>query len=356
MTANIVSPLNYAAIPDGYRTVPGIPQVAVNEQGEVWNIKHNRPGKIQTSGGSGSNSSGYKFISMNIGGGKTSTKYVHRMVAMAFIPIPAEFLEYADILQVNHKDGNKTNNAVSNLEWVTAAGNIKHVLENGLKTLNKCLAKNLNTGEIREFPSSEHLAREFGISIKRLRRHLDSEFAGYHSKDYWVFKYKNNGKDWPVVTEDLIIPDRWDRNYGIWVANNIRDKAVPTAMAAKLEDLCNGIGMKYYSVQPEVRADGRDWVVQTWKFTYYSIPTAAMLDAVNYKKENKFRPIRKIKVTITGSQRKPNVYSSLREACAATGVSMTTVLYAINRKNGVHGQFLFEYEGTVLPALQGDKQ
>jgi len=51
---------------------------------------------------------------------------IHRMVAIAFIPNP-------NILpQVNHKDGDKNNNSVSNLEWSTNSDNMKHAIANRL--------------------------------------------------------------------------------------------------------------------------------------------------------------------------------------------------------------------------------
>lgn len=67
-------------------------------------------------------SSGYKFVRV----GKKSYP-LHRVVASAFVPNPGNKPE------VNHIDGNKTNNAVSNLEWVTSQENMRHAIETGLR-------------------------------------------------------------------------------------------------------------------------------------------------------------------------------------------------------------------------------
>jgi hypothetical protein len=64
---------------------------------------------------------GYQEVNLN-----NKSKYVHRLVAEAWIgKIPPK-------MTVNHKDGDKTNNAISNLEIVTYAENSKHGYENGL--------------------------------------------------------------------------------------------------------------------------------------------------------------------------------------------------------------------------------
>lgn len=52
--------------------------------------------------------------------------YVHRLIATAFVPNPD------NLPQVNHIDGNTRNNAASNLEWVTAQGNMNHAILTGL--------------------------------------------------------------------------------------------------------------------------------------------------------------------------------------------------------------------------------
>ena len=58
--------------------------------------------------------------------GKVNTKHIHRLVAEAFIPNPNNYLE------VNHKDGNKTNNCVNNLEWCSKKQNMEHAVKTGL--------------------------------------------------------------------------------------------------------------------------------------------------------------------------------------------------------------------------------
>ena len=68
---------------------------------------------------------GYCEISLRKDG-KAKRFKVHRPVATAFIPNPNKLPE------VNHKDGNKQNNNVSNLEWVTSKQNKKHAWSNNL--------------------------------------------------------------------------------------------------------------------------------------------------------------------------------------------------------------------------------
>lgn len=53
---------------------------------------------------------------------------VHRLVAITFIPNPN------DLPFINHKDGNKLNNSVDNLEWCTRSQNAKHSFENRLQS------------------------------------------------------------------------------------------------------------------------------------------------------------------------------------------------------------------------------
>lgn len=68
---------------------------------------------------------GYKVVSVWIDG-KVTKHNLHRIVAETYIPNPD------DKCCVNHKDGNKLNNHISNLEWMTNLENRQHAVKNGL--------------------------------------------------------------------------------------------------------------------------------------------------------------------------------------------------------------------------------
>jgi hypothetical protein len=73
---------------------------------------------------------GYERTGLKVPTGGYKNFYVHRLVALAFIPNPE------NKPQVNHKDSNRRNNKVSNLEWVTAKENTTHGILFGNIKLN----------------------------------------------------------------------------------------------------------------------------------------------------------------------------------------------------------------------------
>ena len=98
---------------------------------------------------------------------KSKTHSIHRLVASAFIPND----QGKD--QVNHKDGNKSNNNVSNLEWVTQSENQIHAFENGLnspehanKATRKRVAQKTMDGKLlKTWNSMSDASRATGVPI-----------------------------------------------------------------------------------------------------------------------------------------------------------------------------------------------
>ena len=76
----------------------------------------------------GKDANGYLRVSLSKDG-VNKTHKVHRLVAQAFIPNPD------NLPQVNHIDGDKTNNNVDNLEWCTQSENMRHAYKLRLKSI-----------------------------------------------------------------------------------------------------------------------------------------------------------------------------------------------------------------------------
>ena len=87
---------------------------------------------------------GYNKCVLSLGErGKIATVYAHRLVAKAFLPNPN------NLPQVNHKDGNKLNNNVDNLEWVTNKENQIHARDIGLtKSGEQCRNTKLSLEQV----------------------------------------------------------------------------------------------------------------------------------------------------------------------------------------------------------------
>lgn len=96
------------------------PGYFVTEDGQIFS---QRTGSF-LKGDSGSKTSPYLGVLLRRDG-KTIRRNRHRLVAMTHIPNPCGYKE------VNHKDGNKKNNAVQNLEWCDRSANMKHAYATG---------------------------------------------------------------------------------------------------------------------------------------------------------------------------------------------------------------------------------
>lgn len=88
------------------------------------------------------NNTGYKFYQLYLNK-KMYNKPIHRLVMETFVPNPL-LLQY-----INHKDGNKHNNELSNLEWCTNEYNHEHATSTGLKAKGEAIGSSkLNESSI----------------------------------------------------------------------------------------------------------------------------------------------------------------------------------------------------------------
>ena len=157
----------------------------ITKDGEIINKHNNRKVKLQP------NTKGY--LRVIIGHKKY---FVHRLVAQKYIPNPQ------NKPQVNHKDGNKLNNCVFNLEWVTNQENRNHAIENGLHTCGeKCFWAKLTSKDV--------------LFILQDKIHNITELATMFNVARATIRDIKNGKTWKQLKRYAELPQiESGRNVG----------------------------------------------------------------------------------------------------------------------------------------------
>ena len=112
-------------------------KIKVSDDGKIYTLDHSylrKNGRLDNRKGKQLRPSvdkdGYERVVLTKDGIR-KTYSVHKLVALAFIPNPE------NKTTINHIDGNKRNNNVSNLEWATEKENQNHKWKNGLANYNR---------------------------------------------------------------------------------------------------------------------------------------------------------------------------------------------------------------------------
>lgn len=147
----------------------GYEDYAVTTDGEVWSIKSKNWLKPRING------SGYLQVAL-YKGGKRKSFYIHRLVALAFIPNPM------NLPQINHKNEDKKDNRLENLEWISTKDNCNY------GTRNERLSKKVYCIELdKVFNSVSGAAKELGLlgsSISNCLTGRCKTSGGFHFNYY----------------------------------------------------------------------------------------------------------------------------------------------------------------------------
>jgi len=157
-------------------------------------------------------SDGYLRLEYRSKKGKVK-KQLHRVVAQLFIP---PYVYYNGEKVINHKDGNRKNNHVNNLEWVTQKENIIYSHKNGfVKRDFRIILEDLKTGKKKEFYSLRYLGRELkvltSVNVLVTIFKVTEKYPLYD-------RYKFN-----MVNKELLTATDGDVKYKVKVNNEVKE-------------------------------------------------------------------------------------------------------------------------------------
>lgn len=166
--------------------------------------------------------------------GNGKVKRIHRMVAETFLGEPEQRLD------VNHKDGDKSNNRADNLEWVTRSENLYHAYQSGLRSQKRGEenhAAKLTVAQAQEIydryetdgyhSNTTELAKEFGLAPGTVRKIVKGEKKG---KEYW-----------PEVVRNRTFPE--NRRGGVAIREKVEKE--------KIICFCDGTSKRVAQIDPE---------------------------------------------------------------------------------------------------------
>lgn len=162
----------------------------IDDTGKIRNINTGNYIKINK------NHNSYMRVSlMKKGGGTTSIQY-HRLLMMLLKPV-----EGMEKLQINHIDGNKENNVLDNLQWVTSQENIHHAIKTGLTDFSYLQGEKTNLSHYTEKDA------KLVIDLLKSNKYTDKEISKITGFPVRSFIAKIRRKEtWTYLTKDIDTP------------------------------------------------------------------------------------------------------------------------------------------------------
>lgn len=192
---------------------------------------------------------GYKFVKLF-----NQTHSIHRLVASEFVNNPNPSL----YTQVNHKDGNKSNNNFENLEWCTPRQNIGHAIATGLKLRyypnsgiekKPVIVTKLSNGESTRYASIAEAARAIGSDKTLVAKIAQRKKSRYTANGYTV-RFEGDNSVWtrpsenpagkrlltidPVTKEERVFPSILEASKALEVSRTSIQRAIKGYEKGKL--------------------------------------------------------------------------------------------------------------------------
>lgn len=158
-----------------WKNIPNWEWYLINEQGKVLNTRTNKYLKGDI------NNIGYHRVTL-YDNKRKQRFFIHRLVATLFLPNPNNLPE------VNHIDGNKDNNNVSNLEWCNRVHNEHAARRIGLKEY-KPFEVTFNDGSVKRYKFAPQLAFELNVTKRTIQNYLQDKSKGYKNKGIEKIQY-----------------------------------------------------------------------------------------------------------------------------------------------------------------------
>ena len=319
-------------IPYQRKKIEGFENYEIDTEGNVWSLKYGgkRRNGNEKKLSLAVNRTGY-YVTQLCKDGKGYSVRVHRLVACAFLENPK------GLTDINHKDGNKLNNHVENLEWVTTKENLEHFANNLMRNNPNYKISPITTSKIYCYdPKNGELIKVYK-NIKEVR----DAFGPHQSSDNLtaVIQHRTlyrNGKSFYRKTwrgfhwsAELLPPEK--------VLQRINDTPIIREKNPNKKIYCynpkNGELLKTYSKMSEVLKEyglsrnscgignvlwGKE---KTWKGLYWSYCLLPPEKVIENSSSRQFTR----KVLIDGEEK------TLSELSKETGIPVSTLQYRYER-------------------------
>lgn len=298
---------------DGSFVIPGFTDYSITSKGEVFSLRYGR--RLKT------HNSPYPCVSIYDQDKKRFRDVgIHILLSRVFLdnPDPGVFC------YVNHKDGNKLNFDLKNLEWVTSRQNNQHAVDSGLRNDNKpCKVRNVFTGEITVFSSVTSALNFVGLNSQGQKHgSIENRTKPLLLKRTYELKLLSDESEWYYTSEERL--KEFCLKKGPYQAINRETNEV--IESPSIIELANKINLSHNQTLYLFRSGER--VCNNG----YSVRSKSDLAWLSVSSELKYFKPRKFKITNTLSGIS-HEFNSLRKVIAFLGIDKRTLNKRLKEKS-----------------------